>query len=181
MNPLERTVVVTLAIHEGRQYHLKKITFTGNKQIPTSQLRQQFEIAGGETFDVEKIRKGLDQLRRFYASRGYINFAPVPNTQLDEDSGTITLHIYCDEGKQFHFGKLAVYGRELHPGDAEKMSAAWGPFQGRVYDGDEVEAFWSEMAPFLPPAWHLEQHLVVRQDSKTSTADLGVLLPGANR
>ena len=63
VNPLERTVVVTLAIHEGRQYRLRNITFTGNKEIPTSQLRQQFETAGGETFEVEKIRKGLDQLR----------------------------------------------------------------------------------------------------------------------
>jgi len=45
--------VVTLAIHDGQQYRLKKITFTGNKQIATSQLRQQFEIEGGEIFDTD--------------------------------------------------------------------------------------------------------------------------------
>ena len=168
VSSLERTVVVTLAIHEGQQYRLKKITFTGNKEIRRSQLRQQFEMADGDIFDVEKTRQGLEQLRKLYASRGYINFAPVPNTQPEEDTPTIVLHIDCDAGKQFHFGKLAIYGRELHPGDAEKMIAAWGPYEGRVYDGGELEAFWNEMAPFLPPEWHIEQHLEIRQDAKTA-------------
>jgi outer membrane protein assembly factor BamA len=69
---IERTIVVTLAIHDGQQYRLKKITFTGNKQIATSQLRQQFEIEGGEIFDTDQIRQGLEQISYLY-SRGYIN------------------------------------------------------------------------------------------------------------
>lgn len=68
-----------------------------------------------------------------------------------------------------------------HPGDAEKMIAAWGPYEGKLYEGNELEAFWGEMAPFLPPEWHIELHLAIRQDPKTATADLGVLLPGATR
>ena len=114
VNPAER-MVVTLAIHEGQQFRLKKITFTGNKQIPESQLRQQFEIAHGETFDTEKIRKGLDQVRRMYFSRGYINFRPVVNTKAEEDSGTVTLQIDCDEGKQFHFASWRFTGGNFTP------------------------------------------------------------------
>jgi len=114
VNPAER-MVVTLAIHEGQQFRLKKITFTGNKQIPESQLRQQFEIAHGETFDTEKIRKGLDQVRRMYFSRGYINFSPVVNAKAEEDSGTVTLQIDCDEGKQFHFASWRFTGGNFTP------------------------------------------------------------------
>ncbi len=179
--PGERTLVVTLAIYEGKQYHLKEIMFTGNKAFSESQLRQQFAIAAGDVFDAEKIRQGLDKLRRLYASRGYINFTPVPNTQPDDGGGTILLSMDMDEGKQFYFGKLVVTGQELHPGDAEKMVTAWGPYEGKVYNGNELEQFWGAMAPFLPPGWELVQHLEVHQDQQTAIADLRIDLPGNDR
>jgi outer membrane protein assembly factor BamA len=157
------TIAVTLAIKEGQQFHLQQIGFSGNKELPESQLRQQFEIADGDVFDVEQIRKGLEQLRRLYVMRGYINFTPVPNTEADEDRAAVTLKIDCDEGKQFHFGRLAVAGRELHPGDGERILAAWKTPEGSVYDGALVEDFWKDIAPFLPPGWKIEQHLEVRQ------------------
>ena len=131
-------------------------------------------------FDVEQIRKGLEEIRNLYASRGYINFTPVPNTEPDEDRAVVTLKIDCDEGKQFHFDKLAVAGRELHPGDGEKILAAWKPSEGSVYNQDQVEEFWKDIAPFLPPGWKIEQHLAIRQNAETATASLVVLLPGAN-
>jgi outer membrane protein assembly factor BamA len=174
------TIAVTLAIEEGPQFHLQQIGFSGNKALPESQLRQQFEIADGDVFDVEQIRKGLEQLRRLYAKRGYINFTPVPNTEPDEDHGAVTLKIDCDEGEQFHFGKLAVAGRELHPGDGERILAAWKPPEGSVYDGAQMEEFWKDIAPFLPPGWKIEQHLEIRQNAQTAIASLVVLLPGAN-
>jgi len=148
--------------------------------LPGSQLRQQFEIADGDVFDVEQIRKGLEQLRRLYAMRGYINFTPVPNTEPDEDRAVVTLKIDCDEGKQFHFAKPAVAGRELHPGDGERILAAWKPPEGSIYDGAQVEEFWKDIAPFLPPGWTIEQHLEIRQNAQTPTVSLVVLLPGAN-
>jgi len=57
------TIALTLAIEEGQQFHLQQIGFSGNKELPESQLRQQFEIADGDVFDVEQIRKGLEPLR----------------------------------------------------------------------------------------------------------------------
>ena len=169
---------MTLAIKEGQQYQLKQITFSGNKELSASLLRQQFE-ADGDVFDVEQIRKGLEEIRKLYALRGYINFTPVPNTEPDEDRA-VTPKIDCDEGKQFHFGKLVVAGRELHPGDGEKILAAWKPSEGSVYNQDQVEEFWNDMAPFLPCGWKVEQHLEIRQNAETATASLVVLLPGAN-
>ena len=59
---------------------MSEITFTGNKAVLTSELRNQFTIANGDVFDTEKIRRDLEGIRRVYVSRGYINFVPVPNT-----------------------------------------------------------------------------------------------------
>jgi outer membrane protein assembly factor BamA len=51
------TIAVTLAIEEGPQFHLQQIGFSGSSKSPESQLRQQFEIADGDVFDVEQIRE----------------------------------------------------------------------------------------------------------------------------
>lgn len=177
-SPIGGTIAVMLAIKEGQQYRLKQITFSGNKELSASRLRQQFEIADGDVFDVEQIRKGIGEIRKLYASRGYIDFTPVPNTDPDENHAVVTLKIDCDEGKQFHFGKLVVAGRELHPGDGEKILAAWRPYEGSVYSQDQVEEFWKDIAPFLSPGWKIEQHLTIRQNAETATASLYVLLPG---
>lgn len=149
MIPVARTLAVTLAIREGQQYRLNKITFNRDKQYSEWQLRQLFAIADGDLFDVEKIRQGLDQLRELYGSRGYINFVAVPNTKPDEDTGTVTLEMDCDEGKQFRFGELVVEGGELHPGDTEKMLAAWKTYDGQGYDPNKLQCCRPISCPFL--------------------------------
>jgi outer membrane protein assembly factor BamA len=179
VNPISGTIAVTLAVQEGQQYHLRQIAFKGNKEFSESQLRLQFEIADGDLFNVERIRKGLEQIRKLYAIHGYIDFTPVPNTDPDKDHAVVTLQIDCDEGKQFHYGKLSLAGRELRPGDGEKILAAWKPSEGSVYDGVQVEEFWKNIAPLLPPGWKIEQHLEIRQNAQTATASLVVLLSGA--
>jgi len=80
VTPDQTAIAITLAIREGYQYRLSEITFTGNKAVLTSELRNQFTIANGDVFDTEKIRRDLEGIRRVYVSRGYINFVPVPNT-----------------------------------------------------------------------------------------------------
>ena len=129
---------------------------------------------------MEKIRRGLERLRRLYAARGYINFAPIPNTEADDENWAVTLRIDLDEGQQFHYGKLTVRGNELHPGDSKKILNAWRFTEGQVYNATEVEKFWNDIAPYLPPDWQLEQHLEIRQDPSTAIATIAVALPGAN-
>jgi outer membrane protein assembly factor BamA len=164
--PPSVTVVVT--VEDGYQYRLKSVQFSGAKAFAASQLRQQFAISDGDIFNAEKIRKGLDNLRKLYASRGYVNLTPVPNTESDDEAAAITLQIDLDEGKQFHLGGLVLDGEELHPGDGAKLLAAWKPMEGGVYDGTRVEAWWRLAATLLPPGSHMEQMLGLRQDATSS-------------
>jgi outer membrane protein assembly factor BamA len=179
ISAINGTIAVTLTVIEGQQFRLKRLTFSGSKAFPESQLREQFVIADGDVFDVERIRKGLDQLRVLYGSQGYINFTPVPNTDADDEARAIMLHIDCDEGKQYHFGKLRVVGPELHPGDREKMLAAWEPNVGKPYIGWKVGRFLVDMAPYFPGEWKKDQqHSELSFDSATATASLRMVLPG---
>jgi outer membrane protein assembly factor BamA len=177
VSPDQATIAIILAIRNGPQYRLSQITFADNKAISSSELRAQFVIANGDVFDVEKIRHGVEAMKTVYQSRGYINFTPVPNTDTDDDAGTASLKIDVDEGKQFRFGKLTVEGHELHPGDRQKMLAIWKPYEGGVFNPEQLEQFWKDVSPFLPEEWASVQHLGIRQEPQTAIANLEIDLP----
>lgn len=91
-------VAVTISVSECEQYRLKDITFANAKVFPADELRRQFPLQNGDLFDTEKIRRGLEAMRRLYIGKGYMNFTPVPQVQVDKSSRTIALAITVDEG-----------------------------------------------------------------------------------
>ena len=89
---------VTVSVTEGEKYQLEDIVFTGNTVFPTAELRSKFNLAPGDVFDVDKVRRGLELLQELYASKGYERFAPVPITNTNDNKHTISLHIQIEEG-----------------------------------------------------------------------------------
>ena len=105
-SPEHGTLDIALSVEEGEQYRLKQISFKGERAFSEEELRRQFEIVDGNIFDVEKIRKGLDEMRKLYANHGYINFTPVPDTTAADQTAAVSLAIDIDEGLQFRIGSL---------------------------------------------------------------------------
>jgi outer membrane protein insertion porin family len=103
-------VSVDIEIKQGLEYKLRRIELAGQKAFSAEQLRPFFPIRSGEVFDVEKIREGLDNLRKVYGNRGYINATPVPDTKPDDTYAVVDLSIEIDEGAQFRIGTIAFSG-----------------------------------------------------------------------
>ncbi|HZI58868.1 MAG TPA: outer membrane protein assembly factor BamA, partial [Verrucomicrobiae bacterium] len=102
---------ITVPIEEGDKYKLKAITFKGNKAIlNTTLLRSVFPIKDGETFNKQLIGKGLDNLRKAYGELGYIDFAPVPTTDIDDEKKEITLNVEVEEGKPYFVRRIEFQG-----------------------------------------------------------------------
>jgi outer membrane protein insertion porin family len=88
-------------------------------------LRNLFPLKDGDIFSLEKIVKGLDNLRFSYLEMGYVNFRSVPDTRVNEESRTISLDVDVDEGRQFYVSNINVIGHGadvsqdlfLKPGD----------------------------------------------------------------
>ncbi|HET6935770.1 MAG TPA: POTRA domain-containing protein, partial [Candidatus Angelobacter sp.] len=77
---------INIPLEEGPKFRLKAITFKNNKAITnTALLRTLFPIKDGATFDTMQVGKGIENLRKAYGEIGYINFAAVPSTDIDED------------------------------------------------------------------------------------------------
>src|ERR1019366_8352701 len=106
-----KVVDITMPVEEGERYRLKEITFSGNKAITNkAALRSLFKMKGGDWFNTEEVRKGLDELKKAYGGFGYINFTGVPDTIFDDKNKTITLKIDIDEGKQFFVRRIEFVG-----------------------------------------------------------------------
>jgi outer membrane protein insertion porin family len=103
---------LVIPVEEGRRYHLNKINVVGMKlfRSPEPLIRQVFAMQEGETFSTNKLRKGMENLRKLYGEFGYIDFVPEPSFDPLPGSDRIDLTLNVDEGKQFFVRRIEVSG-----------------------------------------------------------------------
>jgi outer membrane protein insertion porin family len=167
-----KAVDIKLPVEEGDRYKLKEITFTGNKAIAdTRPLRAQFRIKDGDIFDTEAIRKGLENLRKAYAALGYINFAPVPNTDANDETHEITLKIDLDEGKQFFVRRIEFQGNTTTRDKVIRRELALE--EGNVYNGNlwELSLLRLNQLQYFEPL-KPEQDSTISQNTQDATVDI---------
>jgi outer membrane protein insertion porin family len=103
---------LTIPVEEGRRYRLNKINVVGMKlfRSPEPLIRQVFAMQEGDIFSTNKLRKGMENLRKLYGEFGYIDFVPEPDFQPLAGSDRIDLTLSVDEGKQFFVRRIDVSG-----------------------------------------------------------------------
>ena len=103
---------VTIPVEEGRQYKLRNITFQGVKlfRTPEALMQPMFKMGPGDVFSADKLRKGLEQMRKYYGMWGYIDFVPEPDIQPVPNTDQIDLTLTADEGKQFFIRRIDFSG-----------------------------------------------------------------------
>ena len=107
---------VTMHVEEGRAYDLGRLSFTDVElfRTPESVLAPVFQMQQGDVFDVEKLRKGLENLKKLYGEFGYIDFVAEPSFEFRdaEDPALIDLNLTVDEGRQFFVRRINFAGND---------------------------------------------------------------------
>ena len=72
---------ITIPVEEGKLYHLRKMNFIGVKlfRTPEMLMKPLFGMTTGDIFSTDKLRKGIENMRKLYGKFGYIDFVPEPN------------------------------------------------------------------------------------------------------
>jgi outer membrane translocation and assembly module TamA len=133
------TAYVTVKAEPGAQYRLGEIRFERVSIFPAAQLRDLFLMRRGDLFDITKVSRGLDELRKLYGTRGYVNCVVNPAPRMDESLRTIDLVLDVDEGKPFDFGKLYLEGVEPYPGAGKELMNSWKTLEGKRYNPLELQ------------------------------------------
>jgi len=103
---------LAIPVEEGRLYKLNKMNFVGVKLFRTPEvlMKPLFGMTTGDVFSTEKLRKGIENMRKFYGKFGYIDFVPEPSFDVIPDSDQIDLTLTADEGKQFFIRRIDFSG-----------------------------------------------------------------------
>ena len=133
------TANVAVKVEPGVQYRLGEIRFQRATIFPAAQLRNIFSQRKGDLFNTTKFSVGLDDVRKLYATRGYVNMIASPVVKTDESRRTIDLVLEVDEGQAYDFGKLYLEGVEPHPGAGKALLNSWKPLEGRRYNPVELQ------------------------------------------
>ena len=103
---------LTIPIEEGKQYKLRNVSFEGVKlfKTPEALMRPLFRMGPGDVFQADKLRKGLEMMRKWYGTFGYIDFVPEPYPEFIPNTDQVDLKITADEGKQFFVRRIDFSG-----------------------------------------------------------------------
>jgi outer membrane protein insertion porin family len=97
---------------KGRLYKLHAMNFQGVKLFRTPEvlMKPLFGMTTGDVFSTDKLRKGIENMRKLYGEFGYIDFVPEPNFDIIPDTDQIDLTLTADEGKQFFIRRIDFSG-----------------------------------------------------------------------
>src|SRR6266446_10559391 len=101
---------ITIKIEENDQYKVGDIKVTGSKEFNENVIKAVLGQVPGQVYNDSALRKGFENLKKLYGSRGYINFTPVPVFDDDETKKVRNLNISIDEDRQFYVNRITFSG-----------------------------------------------------------------------
>jgi outer membrane protein assembly factor BamA len=146
--PGSQIEVVVRVVEPGQQYRLSRLHWKSMTLFSEQQLLDLMPIHPGEIFSRAKIAEGLENARKLYQSRGYINMTQIPKTVVDEAEGTIALDIDVDEGGKFTLRSVGFSG--LTTGQLQEAFASVKPFYGQPYNPALYNNIYQRLDPILP-------------------------------
>jgi len=175
-NPLQHPtpVVVYAGTQAGPRYRVGEISFNGAKAIfNLDVLRNQIPLSPGDVFDTEKMRQGIGNLRDVYLAAGYLNFTPVPDTEVDDIRQTVNVKFDLDEGGQFSVAHVDI----IAPAEvAERLVESWPLKVSDVYNAHLVRWFFETNKDSLPAGATPQENMQLTQDNSLGTVAIRVNL-----
>jgi outer membrane protein assembly factor BamA len=93
----ENQYFITIKIEENAQYRISDVRVKGNKQFTADEIRRAVGMVPGQVYNEAMLRKGLENLKKMYDSRGFTKFAADPSFDFDETKKVVSLTIDIQE------------------------------------------------------------------------------------
>ncbi|MGB8581087.1 MAG: POTRA domain-containing protein [Candidatus Sulfotelmatobacter sp.] len=166
------TVDVALAITPGIQYKLKGWSWSGNKNIPRSELQPLLHAKTGKPASTVQLEDDLRGVQELYGSRGYVTATIKADAQYDDGAATVDYLLLVTEGSVFHMGELEFRG--IDNALTARLREAWKIRPGDVYDATYLKEFLTKARRLLPASidWEVTPHVTAMARDKTVDVDL---------
>ena len=163
-------VVVVISATPGRQYRTGDIRIEStdsSRPLAMSReiLRGLIPLQRGEPFSTARVRTGFENLTLAYAQQGYVDATPEPETQVDEERGTVDLVVKIDQQVQYRVGTIEFLGVDSMT--RKKLSESL-PKPGELFDSAKLNEFFKVNRAILPSDASRDD-VSVRRDPKART------------
>jgi outer membrane protein insertion porin family len=111
-----RGLKIVVPIDEGRQYLAGDVKVEDNTEFTADEIKAILNIKPGDVVrGYSVVNKGIENLKKLYGSRGYIQFNAYPNLEFRDDpqdpnKGTADITFVVEEGKQYSLRRLEFIG-----------------------------------------------------------------------
>jgi len=100
---------IVIAIDEGPQYHVGKLSFVGYKATTEEKLRAVVKMKEGAVYSAKGIKDDAKALADAYGSGGYVDLTIVPESS-PAHGGLIDITYRIDEGQRSYVERINIIG-----------------------------------------------------------------------
>lgn len=106
---------ISVAIEEGAQYRMGRLVIRSadpdkGLSLKREPLEAAFPLKKGDIFNLDKVRKSIENYTKIYGVYGYVDFTATPTMDIHEDTKTIDLTFDFDEQKQYFVRRIEFSG-----------------------------------------------------------------------
>jgi hypothetical protein len=96
--------------HLNQEYRIGDVKVVGASVLNEAQTKVSLGLVPGQVYSEDQLRRGFENLKRIYGSRGYINLVAEPRFDFDEQQKVVNLSIEVDEDRQFTVNRINFTG-----------------------------------------------------------------------
>ena len=110
LGPNNRKLYITIALSEGEQYRIGKISFKGSTLFPEEDLYEKTKTVTDNIFDRSILRKDIDTLLDMYMEKGYARADITPDVSINKEEKTADIIFSITQGNLFRIGRIHIEG-----------------------------------------------------------------------
>jgi hypothetical protein len=160
----EIEVAAIVPVTPGKIYSTSGVSWKGNSAISTAVLAPLIHLPAGEPADAVRLLHDIENVSKFYRSRGFMLVQVKPDAQFDDEKSAVHYDLNVIEGDLYKMGELEILGLDTQT--TAHMLAAWVLREGQPYDADYPNKFRMETGKLLPRGvqWAVTVHESLEKD-----------------
>ena len=162
------SVAVTIPVTEGDQYRLSEIAWSGESVIPYTDLVKLLHHTLGSPVNAVQLDQDLFAVAAEFRTKGYLMAEAKGDAIFDDSAHSAIYSVQILQGDLYRLGKLEISGLDAALAQTLVQRSRLKP--GDPYDRTYWPIFQRENIDLLPrttPAWRLQPHETIHQDTKT--------------
>ncbi|RLB09026.1 MAG: outer membrane protein assembly factor BamA [Deltaproteobacteria bacterium] len=105
--------VVTFEVYEGPQYHVNRVSITGDLVRPADEIMKVIKLKKGDVFNREQVRKDIESIKKLYADEGYAFAEVIPLSKKDTEKHLVDLIYKISKGPKVRIERINIEGNTI--------------------------------------------------------------------